>query len=89
MLDEVDQGSKIEIVSCANGWCKVTFERGPDGYLLAEVVTKDNDTKPDQDLLPQPAASIVPNPPGPCFEALQTGGNGGKDPTRFCEKPSQ
>ncbi len=89
VIDEVTQGQVLSILGCSNGWCEVSYEGGKPGYVTAEVVTTSEPARPAPDFLPQPAAAIIANPPGPCVEALQTSGNGGKDPSLFCQKKSE
>ncbi len=88
-IDEVRQGQALTVLTCADGWCQVSFEGGRPGYILAEVVATGNPAMPAPGFLPQPAEDLIPNPPGPCIETMQTEGNGGKKPTRFCQKQSQ
>ena len=85
--DEVMQLQPVDILGCANGWCHVSFE-GRAGYVLAEVVVHagENPAAPPAGVLGQPAASLEPNPRGPCFMANQKGGNGGNELTQFCQK---
>ncbi len=89
VIDEVDQGHPLQIINCSNEWCKVVFDGGRRGYIIAEVLTTGDPAKAEPGFLPNPATAIIPNPPGPCFDALQTEGNGGTQPTRYCEKASQ
>ena len=89
VIDEVDQGHPLQIINCSNEWCKVVFDGGRIGYIIAEVLTTGDPAKAEPGFLPNPATAIIPNPPGPCFDALQTEGNGGTQPTRYCEKASQ
>ncbi len=88
-FDEVRQGQALTVLTCADGWCQVSFDGGKPGYILAEVVVTGNPAMAAPGYLPQPAEDLIPNPPGPCIETLQTEGNGGKKPTRFCQKSSQ
>jgi hypothetical protein len=89
VIDEVSQGQLLQIVACSDDWCKVAFDGGRRGYIIAEVLTSGDPAKAETGFLPNPATAIIPNPPGPCFDALQTEGNGGKMPTRYCQKASQ
>ena len=88
-FDEVRQGQALTVLSCADGWCQVSFDGGRPGYILAEVVVTGNPAMAAPGYLPQPAEDLIPNPPGPCIETMQTEGNGGTKPTRFCQKQSQ
>ena len=87
VADEVVQLQRVDILGCANGWCHVSFE-GRTGYVMAEVVVRagENPAAPPQGVLAQPAASLEPNPRGPCFLTNQTGGNGGNELTSVCQK---
>lgn len=86
VLDEVPQGTIVDAAGCDGAWCKITFGRRA-AYLPAEILARANSAKPDNGLLPQPAAALDPRrPPGPCVKANQTGGNGGNAMTWFCLK---
>ena len=86
VTDEVPQQSAIDVGGCADGWCQATVG-GRVGYLRAEIVTRGSLSRPGEDILAQPAAALSALPPkGPCFEANQTGGNGGNALTVFCQK---
>lgn len=86
VTDEVPQASVIDVGRCAEGWCRATVG-DRIGYLRAEIVTRASLDKPGEGILAQPAAALSPLPPkGPCFEANQTGGNGGNAMTVFCQK---
>ena len=89
VIDEVSQGQRLQITACGNDWCKVVFDGGRMGYIIAEVLTTGDPAKAEPGFLPNPATAIIPNPSGPCFDALQTEGNGGKMPTRYCQKAGQ
>ena len=88
VIGEVRQGQILTVIGCAKGWCNVSFD-DTSGYILAEVVATGNPALPAPGYLPQPAADLVAVPPGPCVEVMQTEGNGGTKPTRFCQKASQ
>ena len=86
VTDEVPQASAVDLGRCADGWCEATVG-GRVGYLRAEIVTRGSLDKPGPGILAQPAAALSTSPPkGPCFEANQTGGNGGNAMTVFCQK---
>ena len=87
VADEINQLQPIDILGCAKDWCQVVYE-GRTGYVLAEVVVRagEDPANPPPGVLAQPAAALGPAPKGPCFTANQTGGNGGNDLTRFCQK---
>ncbi len=88
VIGEVRQGQILTVLGCANGWCNVSFD-DTSGYILAEVVATGNPALPAPGFLPQPAADLIAVPPGPCVEVIQTEGNGGTKPTRFCQKQAQ
>lgn len=87
VVDEVPQAQPLDVISCANGWCKVSFEQRT-GYVLAEVVVQNGQSPldPPKGILAQPANQVVPHPKGPCFPANIKGGNGGNDLSYFCQK---
>ena len=87
VADEVTTLQRVDIVGCANGWCRVSYE-GRTGYVMADVVVHagENPTAPPSGVLAQPAASLEANPRGPCVEVNQKGGNGGNALTRICQK---
>ena len=87
VADEVLALQRVDILGCANGWCHVSFE-GRIGYVLAEVVVHagENPAAPPPGVLAQPAASLEPNPRGPCFKVNEMGGNGGNELTQICQK---
>ena len=86
VTDEVPQASDIDVGRCADGWCEATVG-DRIGYMRAEIVTRGSLDKPGPGILAQPAGALSPLPPkGPCFEANQTGGNGGNAMTVFCQK---
>lgn len=89
VIDELTQGQAVTVLGCSDGWCKISYENGRPGYVAEETVTTGDPSRPAPNFLPQPAAALVANPPGPCVEAMQTGGNGGKSPTVFCQKQAQ
>lgn len=88
VIGEVRQGQLLTVIGCAKGWCNVSFDE-TSGYILAEVVATGNPALAAPGYLPQPAADLVAAPPGPCIEVIQTEGNGGTKPTRFCQKQAQ
>ena len=85
VVGEVPQATLLDVGACKDGWCAVSYA-GRSGFVMSEVVTKGDPSKPEPGVLPQPAASIVPQPSGSCFEANQKGGNGGNAMTIFCAK---
>lgn len=86
VTDEVPQASAIDVGKCADGWCQATVG-GRVGYLRAEIVSRGSLVRPGEGILAQPAAAVSALPPkGPCFEANQTGGNGGNAMTVFCQR---
>ena len=86
VTDEVPQESAIDVGRCVEGWCQATVGDRV-GYLRAEIVTRGSLDKPGEGILAQPAAAVSVLPPkGPCFEANQTGGNGGNAMTLFCHR---
>ena len=86
VTDEVPQASTIDVGSCVEGWCQAVVG-GRAGYLRAEIITRGSLDRPGNGVLAQPAAALSPLPPkGPCFEANQTGGNGGNAMTVYCQK---
>ena len=86
VTDEVPQATSIDVGRCGEGWCQATIGDRV-GYLRAEIVTRGSLDKPGEGILAQPAAALSAVPPkGPCFEANQTGGNGGNALTVFCQK---
>ena len=82
---EVPQATAFDIIGCKDAWCEISFE-GRRGFVLSEVVATGDPSKPAPGLLPQPAASLVAQPAGPCFVVNQKGGNGGNDLTYICGK---
>lgn len=82
---EVAQQTIFEIIGCKDDWCEVSYE-GRRGFIMSELVAKGDPSKPAPGLLPQPAASIVAQPAGPCFVVNQKGGNGGNEMTYICNK---
>ncbi len=82
---EVAQGTIFDIVGCKGDWCEVSYE-GRRGFIMSELVATGDPSKPAPGLLPQPAASIVAQPAGPCFIVNQKGGNGGNELTYICNK---
>lgn len=85
VVGEVPQATELDVLSCKDGWCQVSFE-GRTGYLMSEVVATGDPSKPAPGLLTQPAAAMVAEPKGPCFVVNQKGGNGGNALTYVCEK---
>lgn len=86
VIGEMPQATTVELVgACANGWCEIQSE-GRRGFVMAEVVAKGDPTHPGPGVLAQPAASIVLQPAGPCFDVNQKGGNGGNAMTTVCAK---
>lgn len=82
---EVPQATTLDVGACKEGWCAVSYA-GRSGFVRSEVVAKGDPSKPEPGVLAQPAASIRPQPAGPCFEVNQKGGNGGNAPTYVCAK---
>ena len=82
---EVPQATVFDIIGCKDDWCQVSYE-GRQGFIMSEVVATGDPSKPAPGLLPQPAASIVAQPAGPCFVVNQKGGNGGNEATYICQK---
>lgn len=76
VLDELDRGEKVDVVSCDDTWCKV-ISKQKTGY-----VEKANLYAPE----------AVPNKPAvqpasdACFEAQQSGYDKGET-WRYCRKP--
>ena len=86
VVDEVPEFSTLDVSGCGNGWCHVTFGKRT-GYLKSEIVAQGDLANPGPGKLANPAAALGAAPPkGPCFEANQTGGNGGNAMTVFCLK---
>ena len=86
VVDEVPEFSQVDMATCDKDWCRVTFG-GKTGYLKSEIVVPGNLADPGPGKLAQPAAALADHPPkGSCFEANQTGGNGGNALTVFCLK---
>ncbi len=85
VIGEVPQATLFDIIACKDAWCEVSFE-GRRGFLMSEIVAKGDPSKPAPGLLPQPAAALVAQPAGPCFEVNQKGGNGGNAMTTVCAK---
>ena len=84
VTDEVAQATSVDLIGCENEWCEVMLENRR-GYIRADIVNQNDLAKPRLGVLTQPAASLgKTSPPGPCFEANQTGGNGGNAKTIFC-----
>ena len=73
---EVPQATAFDIIECKDAWCEVSYE-GRRGFIMSEVVATGDPSKPAPGLLPQPAASLVDQPAGPCFVVNLKGGNGG------------
>ncbi len=89
VVDEVSQGQVLQILDCGHDWCRVVFDGGREGYIIAEVLTAGDPAKAAPGFLPNPATAIIDHPQGPCLDAMQTEGNGGTMPTRYCQKASQ
>ena len=85
VVGEVPQATNLDVGTCKDGWCEVRYA-GRNGFVMSELVAKGDPSKPAPGLLPQPAASIVAQPAGPCFEVNQKGGNGGNAMTYVCAK---
>lgn len=85
VIDEVFQATAVDVGACGNGWCEISFD-GKRGFVMSELVAKGDPSKPEPGVLPQPAASIVAQPAGPCFDVNQKGGNGGNAMTTICAK---
>lgn len=86
VVDELAQSTKLDVIGCAREWCEVRVGNR-EGYVLAEIVTRLSLDHPPAGVLAQPATTVEASPPkGPCFEANQTGGNGGSAKTVFCGK---
>ena len=76
VVDELDRGEKVDVVSCDDIWCKVVSKH-KTGY-----VEKVNLYAPGA-ILTKPAAQ--PTRDG-CFEAQQSGYDKGEN-WRYCQKP--
>ena len=87
VVGEVDQMQAVEILGCADQWCRISYD-DQSGYVHAEVVVRagEDAARPPAGVLAQPAAALEPAPKGPCFVANQKGGNGGNELTSFCQK---
>ncbi len=85
VIGEVPQATAFDIVGCKDAWCEVSFE-GRRGFIMSEVVTTGDPSKPAPGLLTQPASGLVAEPAGPCFVVNQKGGNGGNEMTYICQK---
>ena len=85
VIGEVPQSTDVDVIACKDGWCDVGFE-GKRGFVMSEVVATGDPSKPAPGLLPQPAATPMVQPAGPCFEVNEKGGNGGNALTYVCNK---
>ena len=85
VIGEVPQATSFDVIGCKDAWCEVSFE-ARRGFIMSEVVTTGDPSKPAPGLLTQPAAAMVELPAGPCFEINEKGGNGGNAMTIFCRR---
>ncbi len=85
VIGEVPQATAFDIIECKDAWCEVSYAKRR-GFVMSELVAKGDPSKPAPGLLPQPAASLVAQPAGPCFVVNQKGGNGGNELTTICGK---
>ena len=84
VIDEVPQASTFDVSLCSDGWCRVMIG-GVEGYLRSEIVRRESQTD-TTGLLPNPALRGAETPKGSCFDAVQTGGNGGHLPITICPR---
>ena len=86
VIDEVPQATHFTVLGCTSLWCEVQYD-AHRGYLRQEIIAQGDPAQPAAGVYAQPAADVTPNAPdGTCFEANQTGGNGGNAMTVFCMK---
>lgn len=85
VIDELPQASRFDVESCSEGWCRITLG-GVEGYLRSEVVRPESGAGTAAGLLPNPASGSPQAKKGDCFEAVQTGGNGGHLPITICAR---
>ncbi len=64
--DELDTATEVDVLGCANGWCKVAYD-GAYGYLLRDVLTPASAGPAEQ-----------PKQSQDCFDARRAGAGNGK-----------
>ena len=72
VLDEVQRRAKLDVISCADGWCRVRYGDAV-GHVHEDVVHGQRDTVE--------RAKVAADPV--CFHAAQPGGNAWQD-EKFC-----
>ena len=71
IIDEIPGGWRVDVISCADGWCRVVSDRA-EGYMREAL------------LAPGPAVVPTPVPGGPCFPGEHQTPEQAL-PLRFCE----
>ncbi len=74
VLDELDRGAVLDVLSCDSGWCRVQSGRST-GYVEQAALLPPADV---------PAKPPVPGPAG-CFESRETGYGKG-EVYRYCPR---
>ena len=73
VLDEVQRRARLDVISCADGWCRVRYGDA-EGHVREDVVHGSRDTIERAQVGADPA----------CFHAAQPGGNAWQD-EKFCQ----